>query len=67
MIFLPLLAPDGLTLDLVDRAMYWTDTGSDLIEKATMDGLDRTVVLNLTDSTRNEVQPRAIVVDSVDG
>ena len=56
-----------MTLDLVDRVMYWTDTGSDLIEKATMDGLDRTVVLNLTDSTRNEVQPRAIVVDSVDG
>ena len=45
--------------------MYWTDTGSDLIEKATMDGLGRTVVLNLTDSSREEVQPRALIVDTV--
>ncbi|XP_033640186.1 low-density lipoprotein receptor-related protein 2-like isoform X3 [Asterias rubens] len=57
--------PDGLSLDPENRVMYWTDTGSDLIEKATMDGLGRTVVLNLTDSSREEVQPRAIIVDTV--
>ncbi|XP_038052119.1 uncharacterized protein LOC119724891 [Patiria miniata] len=57
--------PDGLCLDTEHRVMFWTDRGSDLIERATFEGMERSVVLNLADETADFVQPRAIIVDTV--
>ncbi|XP_038058173.1 uncharacterized protein LOC119729609 isoform X2 [Patiria miniata] len=59
--------PEGLALDVENRVMYWTDTGSDLIESATLDGQERSVVFNLTNSSVGAVEPRAIVVEVTNG
>ncbi|XP_022088885.1 adhesion G-protein coupled receptor G6-like [Acanthaster planci] len=55
-------APEGLRLDIVNRVIYWTDSGSDLIERATMDGQERSVVVNLTHPSLGDVKPRSIVL-----
>ncbi|XP_038051570.1 uncharacterized protein LOC119724542 [Patiria miniata] len=62
-LFRDLQTPEGLTLDIENRVMYWTDFGSDLIERATLDGVERSVVLNLASASLGAVQPIGIVVD----
>ncbi|XP_038051809.1 uncharacterized protein LOC119724704 [Patiria miniata] len=62
-LFTDLQAPNGLTLDIENRVMYWTDELSDLIERATLDGQERSTVLNLTNASLTAVEPRGIVVD----
>ncbi|XP_067847730.1 nidogen-2 [Heptranchias perlo] len=57
-----LTSPEGLTIDYVRRNMFWTDSGSDKIEVAKVDGSQRRVLVD-TDL----VNPRAIVVDSLSG
>ncbi len=52
------LVPDGIALDTVNRRIYWTDTGSNMIERATMSGSLRQTVISLSLD-----QPRAIVID----
>ncbi|KAJ3607378.1 hypothetical protein NHX12_024429, partial [Muraenolepis orangiensis] len=41
-----LSAPNGLTLDVEERMLYWTDSNLDKIERSTLTGQDRQVVLH---------------------
>ena len=52
-----ILSPDGLAVDWIHRHMYWTDTGLNQIEVATLDGGLRCVLI---DDGLDE--PRAIVL-----
>lgn len=36
--------PDGVAVDWVARNIYWTDTGTDRIEVATLNGKHRRVI-----------------------
>ena len=49
--------PDGLAVDWINTKLYWTDTGTELIEVSDFDGQNR---LQLIASDLDE--PRAIVV-----
>ncbi|RMB98530.1 hypothetical protein DUI87_24744 [Hirundo rustica rustica] len=57
-----LLSPEGLAVDHLRRAVFWTDSGLDRIERARLDGSERRVLFD-TDL----VNPRAIAVDPVRG
>ncbi|NXC46383.1 NID2 protein, partial [Penelope pileata] len=57
-----LISPEGLAVDHLRRAMFWTDSGLDKIERARLDGSERRVLFD-TDL----VNPRAITVDPVQG
>ena len=54
--------PDGVAVDWVARNIYWTDTGTDHIEVARLNGSYRKVVIS-----EELLEPRAIVVDPLDG
>ncbi|KAK9885701.1 hypothetical protein WA026_012466, partial [Henosepilachna vigintioctopunctata] len=41
-----LVWPNGVTLDLVSRKIYWCDAKEDKIEFANMDGKDRRILIN---------------------
>ena len=50
--------PDGIAVDAENRHVYWTDAGTDMIERVNLDGNNRQIIL------RDDFQdPRAIVVD----
>ncbi|XP_078354052.1 low-density lipoprotein receptor-like isoform X1 [Oculina patagonica] len=49
--------PDGIAVDWINRKLYWTDTGTDMIEVADFDGKNRLELI----ATGLE-EPRAIVV-----
>ena len=49
--------PDGIAVDWINKKLYWTDTGNDIIEVAEFDGTNR---LELIKTGLQE--PRAIVV-----
>lgn len=49
--------PDGIAVDWINRKLYWTDTGIDMIEAADFNGTNRLVLVK----TGLE-EPRAIVV-----
>ncbi|KAG8306441.1 hypothetical protein J6590_046757, partial [Homalodisca vitripennis] len=49
--------PDGIAVDWIARNMYWTDTGTDRIEVARLDGRARKVLIN-----EDLVEPRAVAV-----
>uniref|UniRef100_A0A8C3RBC9 Nidogen 2 n=1 Tax=Cyanoderma ruficeps TaxID=181631 RepID=A0A8C3RBC9_9PASS len=57
-----LISPEGLAVDHLRRAVFWTDSGLDRIERARLDGSERRVLFD-TDL----VNPRAIAVDPVRG
>ena len=57
-IFVPTV-PDGIAIDVQNRHLYWTDTGTDRIERANLDGTGRQVIVQ-----ENHDEPRALVVDS---
>ncbi|XP_059551953.1 nidogen-2 [Myotis daubentonii] len=57
-----LISPEGLAIDHFHRTMYWTDSGLDRIERATLDGSERKALFH-TDL----VNPRAITVDPIRG
>ncbi|XP_075049415.1 nidogen-2 [Mixophyes fleayi] len=57
-----LMSPEGLAIDYLRRTMYWTDSGTDKIESARLDGSDRKTLFDT-----NLVNPRAIAIDSVRG
>ncbi|NWI56611.1 NID2 protein, partial [Calyptomena viridis] len=57
-----LISPEGLAVDHLRRAMFWTDSGLDKIERARLDGSERRVLFD-TDL----VNPRAIAVDPIRG
>ena len=54
--------PDGVAIDWVARNIYWTDTGTDHIEVARLNGSYRKVIIS-----EELLEPRAIVVDPLDG
>lgn len=49
--------PDGIAVDWINRKLYWTDTGTDMIEVADFDGNNRLELI-----TTELEEPRAIVV-----
>lgn len=49
--------PDGIAVDWVARNLYWTDTGTDRIEVARLNGSSRKVLIN-----DDLVEPRAIAL-----
>ncbi|NXC72906.1 NID2 protein, partial [Anhinga anhinga] len=57
-----LISPEGLAVDHLRRAMFWTDSGLDKIERARLDGSERQVLFDT-----ELVNPRAIAVDPVRG
>ncbi|XP_075283321.1 nidogen-2 [Opisthocomus hoazin] len=57
-----LMSPEGLAVDHLRRAMFWTDSGLDKIERARLDGSERQVLFDM-----ELVNPRAIAVDPVRG
>lgn len=54
--------PDGVAIDWVSRNIFWTDTGTDRIEVARLDGSSRRVIIS-----DQLDEPRAIAVDPVNG
>ena len=52
-----LVTPDGLTIDWINKKMYWTDTGTNTLEQSDLFGFSRRVLVNDTD------EPRGIAVD----
>uniref|UniRef100_A0A8C3JVZ3 Nidogen n=1 Tax=Calidris pygmaea TaxID=425635 RepID=A0A8C3JVZ3_9CHAR len=57
-----LISPEGLAVDHLRRAIFWTDSGLDKIERARLDGSERRVLFDT-----ELVNPRAIAVDPVRG
>ncbi|KAL2304110.1 hypothetical protein Nmel_009402 [Mimus melanotis] len=57
-----LMSPEGLAVDHLRRALFWTDSGLDRIERARLDGSERRVLFH-----SDLVNPRAIAVDPVRG
>ena len=52
-------SPEGVAIDWVSRRIYWTDSGKDTIEVASLDNATlRAVLVN-----KNLVNPRGIAVD----
>ena len=54
--------PDGIAVDWVARNLYWTDTGTDRIEVARLNGTSRRVLI----SERLD-EPRSIALDPMRG
>jgi len=50
--------PDGIAVDWVARNLYWTDTGTDRIEVARLNGSSRRVLIS-----EDLEEPRAICLD----
>jgi low density lipoprotein receptor-related protein 5/6 len=50
--------PDGIAVDWIARNLYWTDTGTDQIEVARLNGTSRKVLI-----FDDLDEPRAIVLD----
>lgn len=54
-----IISPEGIAVDWVSRRIYWTDSGKDTIEVASLDNSTlRSVLIN-----RGLVNPRGIAVD----
>lgn len=54
--------PDGIAVDWLSRNLYWTDTGSDLIQVAKLTDFTRKVIIS-----KGLDEPRAIVLDPLKG
>ena len=50
--------PDGIAVDWIGRNFYWTDTGTDRIEVARLNGTSRKVLIS-----EGLAEPRAICLD----
>ena len=59
---LDLESPEGIAIDHLGRTLFWTDSMKDRIEVASLDGTKRRVLIDT-----NLVNPRAIIVDPVNG
>ncbi|XP_072019675.1 uncharacterized protein [Amphiura filiformis] len=56
---LSIIVPEGLAIDVENRLLYWTDNGTDTIEKSDLNGRNKQTLFHL-----GLQKPRAIVVDS---
>lgn len=54
--------PDGIAVDWLSRNLYWTDTGSDLIQVAKLADFTRKVLIS-----EGLDEPRAIVLEPLKG
>ena len=54
--------PDGIAIDKVGRNIYWSDTGTNRIEVARLDGTERKLLIK-----DGLDEPRAIVLDERNG
>lgn len=54
--------PDGIAVDWIARNLYWTDTGTDRIEVARLNGTSRRVLIS-----DDLDEPRAIALDPAAG
>lgn len=52
---------DGIAIDWINEVIFWTDTGSNKIEQAKLDGADQFTILS-----DNLDEPRDITVDPVE-
>lgn len=50
--------PDGMAVDWIGRNLYWTDTGTDRIEVARLNGTSRRILIS-----ENLDEPRALCLD----
>lgn len=57
-----LVSPEGLTVDVKRRLMFWVDSNPDVIESSNLDGSGRRTLFD-----RDLVNPRAIIVVSSTG
>ena len=62
MLFNDIGVPDGLTIDLAGRNLYWTSTTNDTVETSKLDGSFRRTLIR-----SNLDEPRDIIVDPVSG
>ena len=54
-----IMSPEGVAIDWISRRIYWTDSGKDTIEVASLDNSSmRAVLIN-----KGLVNPRGIAVD----
>ncbi|XP_063703047.1 nidogen [Culicoides brevitarsis] len=54
-----IVSPEGVAVDWISRRIYWTDSGKDTIEVASLDDASKRAVL----VNKNLVNPRGIAVD----
>lgn len=54
-----IVSPEGIAIDWISRRIYWTDSGKDTIEVASLDDANKRAVL----VNKNLVNPRGIAVD----
>ena len=54
---------DGLALDLTNSKVYYTEVNDDTINRMNLDGSSHEQILPLDDPSREEIQPREIVLD----
>lgn len=52
---------DGIAVDWINQVLFWTDTGSDKIEQANLDGTKQITILS-----KDLDEPRDIAVDPVE-
>ena len=54
--------PEGIALDWIGRNLYWSDTGTDIIEVCHLNGSSRRVLVS-----EDLDEPRAMAVDPGEG
>lgn len=58
-----IISPEGVAVDWISRRLYWTDSGKDTVEVASLDNSTlRAVIIN-----KHLVNPRGIAVDPLQG
>lgn len=55
-------SPEGVAIDHLSRTVFWTDSLKDRIEVASLDGLQRRIIVD-----SDLVNPRAIITDPFSG
>lgn len=56
-VFLDMSSPEGVTIDWINRVLYWTDSGKHTIESINLDGTERKLVIS-----KGLIEPRGLAV-----